>query len=108
MNQFKAGDVMYHPRHGRVVLRGGAVENKGVSVELFGWIHIALLSYKPWPAPVHERPLLDGWYVATDLDEDYLTLVQVLWGSWFVDGRETNGEAYELVHYLGTEIPKTL
>ena len=109
MNQFKDGDVMYHPYYGMVCVQDGAAVNEAIRIKGKGYIASSLLSYKPWPAPVHERPLLEGFYIANELDNEHPIIVKVMGdGLLFVEGRKTCRKAYELVHYLGTKIPHIL
>lgn len=66
-NVFKAGDIVYHPTEGRGYVKN--VDNGKLPVcILFDsraevvWCGEKNLSFTPWPAPNHERPLKDGLY----------------------------------------------
>lgn len=64
---FKKGDVVYVPTKGRgeIIARDRSDRpycvkfNEGTPAE---WFQEGLLSFEPWPAPVHVRPMKVGWY----------------------------------------------
>lgn len=58
-NPFKVGDKAYHARWGEGVV--SSVDKTDVPVcfrhkKGTQWVSIEMLSFKPWPAPCHERP----------------------------------------------------
>lgn len=65
-NPFKVGDLVYtvgNPTPWKVAYASEA-----------SWVRLGLcpenipidsLSFKPWPAPCHERPIEDGWWIVT-------------------------------------------
>lgn len=63
---FRKGDVVYHPRYGKVSIQEtGSIDSEVYSGE-YGVmiIHNILLSFTPWPAPCHERPFTEvGWWI---------------------------------------------
>ena len=70
-NIFKEGDIVYHPlykdRECKVTqLDGISVQVKCVSTGTGMWREYSEFSFKPWPAPCHERPIEDGWWICSD------------------------------------------
>lgn len=68
-NVFRVGDVVYHCISGK-----GRISKKDQSkypyhVE-FGdgheWVEEKHLSFSPWPAPNHTRPIQEGWWIVFD------------------------------------------
>ena len=60
-NPFKVGQTVYHPVYGKSEV--GAIDKHQRSthpVYLKGkaWVLVELLSYEPWPKPVHEKPFI--------------------------------------------------
>ncbi len=92
---FRNGDVVYHPVNGKgKVTSSESDEAYFVEFERFNspsdWFKESELSFKPWPAPCHERPLEEGWYrVRNKLG--YWVVSKHQGGSWFQVG-STSGE----------------
>lgn len=64
---FKKKDVVYVPTKGRGEIIAIDRSNHPYCVKFddndSGWFQEGLLSFEPWPAPVHVRPMKVGWYV---------------------------------------------
>lgn len=64
---FEVGDVVYHAKYGKGVIVRVEPNYSLQYLIVFecdwtGWSEEVLLSFSPWPAPNHERPLKDGLY----------------------------------------------
>jgi hypothetical protein len=60
-NPFKVGDTVYSCLYGEVLVWSVDTQLDGVvqikqGINDRGWVKIDTLSFKPWPAPCHERP----------------------------------------------------
>lgn len=84
---FKVGDTVYHAAHGggkiealnqpnhnrlngrTILVRFWESPIEGAVIRQYGEKE---LSFKPWPAPCHERPLQDGWYVRKTVHDTYI------------------------------------
>lgn len=60
-NPFKIGQTVYHPIYGSSKV--GAIDEHQHSTHPIylndkGWVQVELLSYEPWPKPVHEKPFV--------------------------------------------------
>lgn len=68
---FKEGDELFHPTFGRVYFLeyAGSITNPTARADVrspvFGRLacHLGELSYTPWPDPVLQKPLKDGFYL---------------------------------------------
>lgn len=84
MSVFCAGDVVYHSIDGKCVVcdvYGKAVEVT-VSPDSTFWTNEELLSFKPWPAPCHERPIEDGLWICSA--GSAIVVRRRLSGEWYV------------------------
>lgn len=109
---FQVGDVVYHVRFGEGVVRQkeGHPDNVYVEFKRGGVVdsHTKYLSFKPWPAPCHERPVEDGWWIVTQkaTPKKYDVREFKEGGFYFADGSPTDfsRENYSLIRYLGKTI----
>lgn len=68
-NPLRPGDTAYHPSFGKVkvlALERGVdiqVQDHGKDYIIPQWTVPALLSFTPWPEPVHTRPIEDGYWL---------------------------------------------
>ena len=66
-SNFKVGDVVHHVQYERGVVKKTAEVTYPVYVSFDngenGWFSDEVLSFSPWPAPDHKRPIQDGWWV---------------------------------------------
>ena len=65
---FVVGDTAYHPGLGKVKIYsierdGGDIQVREAEDTVPQWTNASLLSFEPWPAPVHERTMQDGYYL---------------------------------------------
>lgn len=68
---FKEGDELFHPTFGRVYFLeyAGSITNPTARADVrspvFGRLtcHLGELSYTPWPDPVLQKPIKDGFYL---------------------------------------------
>ena len=69
-NPFKVGDEVFTPSNRVVKVRNTYPGGCEVEIEVCGFSQGAYptsyLSFKPWPAPCHERPIEDGWWICSD------------------------------------------
>lgn len=103
-NPFYEGDVVYHPTYGKAIVVMTANYSEPaiqISTKEYGcfWTSTQILSFEPWPEPVHERPFPIGWYI------------------WHPTGRPENPQIKkfkskplngELVHFFGLTYPTNL
>lgn len=79
-NPFRPGDTAYHPGFGKVkvlsIERGVdiQVQDYGKEYMIPQWTIASLLSFTPWPEPVHVRPLEDGYYLVRSDSMQYTNL----------------------------------
>lgn len=59
-NPFKVGQIVYHPVHGKCEIANIDPHSTSAAVYLknMGWFPVGILSYEPWPAPVHSLPFV--------------------------------------------------
>lgn len=111
-NVFKVGDVVYHPEKGEgSVLPSNAPGREEEWLINFEknpsqWIREALLSFSPWPAPDHKRPIQEGWWiVATNgnpcIREKRKESPHHLWEHGAYTGAAISD--YEFIRYLGKD-----
>lgn len=63
---FNNGDIVYHPKYGKCKVgeaSGGYPYIVPYSSGEGFYTEITYLSFEPWSAPCHERPLEDGVYI---------------------------------------------
>lgn len=105
---FKKGEAIYHPFYGQVFVEEPAICNEAVRIRGKGFIHVNNLSFEPWPAPVHVRPMKVGWYVgwfnccANPVLFYYDGLIYKSGPNW-INGRSTLSENPKM-KYLGKEM----
>ena len=101
---FNVGDVVYHPKYGKGVVKNvdSAVRSEDpYFVEWMvtyypGWFAESMLSFEPWPKPVHVKPFAKGWYVFLE-NNHYL----VKYLSEFPEEEDVT-----LIHYFGARMPE--
>lgn len=113
MNPFKVGDVVHHVRFGKgkIVDIIDSVVPYQVEVNACGglsvtWSGAEYLSFKPWPAPCHERPIEDGWWIVSDkCTKIPLPLVRKKAGKDVMDihGQVFSSKNYKFIRYLGED-----
>lgn len=109
-HQFDKGDTVYLPVDDRVwtvvhqegpmvtlqtQLQGGPVSTARP------WLAV---SYKPWPTAVHERPLVDGWYVVRN-NLGMLVVYQRAAGQWRSQRSNSNSPqpVEKVIRFLGPD-----
>lgn len=107
-NPFKSGDRVYHPSHESALIICETEDDLARFKEedkpyISGWVNCRSLSFKPWPAPCHKRPIEDGWWVCTGSRNDEPYIREVRQGKVRYIGREFNLEQYTLHRYLGKD-----
>lgn len=92
-NVFEVGDVVYHPFYGKVIILSINAEYMAIDTEIGNYLLRVdevkkFLSFTPWPAPNHVRPLKNGVYKAKQCGMD---TVLIRWeGRWYyVDSKWT-------------------
>ena len=100
---FKHSDVVYHPQYGKGDVTSidqsprsqcpYHVVFKSVSM----WCKDVMLSYEPWPPPVHVKPFQKGWYA-------YCNKLDGVYHIAHLSSRP-EGKNRQLLHYFGTEMP---
>lgn len=103
---FKPGDEVYHSLKGKgkvIRISTDQLDDTPYCVEwdvtwATDWQREKLLSFEPWPEPVHVRPFNKGWYVLLLQDKSYR--VEYL--------TKELSEEVELVHFLGARMPEGL
>lgn len=81
-NPFKVGDQVYTTASSNPWKVTDVSDPKYVRLGLNSdEISIKCVSFKPWPAPCHERPIEDGWYVVSHnnvgrFDDPHVRLVK--------------------------------
>lgn len=111
-NVFKIGDVVYHPEFGRGTVKRCDNTNMAVCVRFDEgredglWFSQKVLSFSPWPAPDHKRPIHDGWWiVATNgnpcIREKRKESPHHLWEHGAYTGAAISD--YEFIRYLGKD-----
>lgn len=121
---FVVGDTAYHPGLGKVQIM--SIERDGLDIQVMEqagynvpqWTYAGLLSFEPWPAPVHERPLQDGYYLVAFKDYKRVYLAQYIGAAdfpWALIGPNkklvddhtyaaANDGKVKPLSYLGTEL----
>lgn len=108
VHQFDKGETVYLPVDARVWT---VVHQEGPMVTLQtrvqgGPVSTArpwlAVSYKPWPAAVHERPLVDGWYVVRN-NLGMLVVYQRDAGQWRSQRSSSNSPqpVEKVIRFLG-------
>lgn len=106
-NVFRIGDVVYHPINGK-----GRVSAVDESVTPYyinfghgcGWSEEQSLSFSPWPAPNHTRPIQEGWWIATY--EGQAALIELRKDGWVYDSEAyclQKKDRYEFIRFLGKD-----
>ncbi len=104
---FKEEDKVHHPIHGECVVMDVETYPDQTKVKVKGghwfWTPNILLSFKPWPAPCHERPIEDGWWICSGLrsNDPYVRLVQD--GKVVYYGRAYSLSQYNFHKYIGKD-----
>lgn len=103
-NPFKVGDQVYTVGCTAPCIVSDVIDDSlillGVSTEP---LRPEVLSFKPWPAPCHERPIKDGWWICTGSRNDEPYIREVRYGKVRYIGREFNLEQYTFHKYLGKD-----
>lgn len=104
-NPFIVGDQVYTAGN----LEPWKVREVGEGTVLLGScpvpVSVEQLSFKPWPAPCHERPVEDGWWLCS-YDDGLVTLRQKR-GSEMYDSAgsriSSKVDSYTFHRYLGKD-----
>lgn len=98
MSVFKIGDVVYHPLYGESKIINVHDENVLIDNGPASYTNYKMLSFKPWPAPCHERPVEDGVWIC--YVGEALVIRKRINGDWYVVDKQfkakaTSGYSYD-------------
>ena len=124
---FAVHDIVFHPGFGRVEI-SEITQAGDIRVVILSqppgerwvpqWTTPSLLSFEPWPEPVHKRPMLDGYYLVQFKDYKRVYLAQYIAAAdneWALIGPDrkivddytyaaANDGKVKPLAYLGTEL----
>lgn len=110
-NVFRIGDVVYHYAEGEGVVKGIDTSSIPYRIgfkrgECF-WCSEKTLSFAPWNAPNHTRPIEEGWWIVrvkAYSHEDPVIREFRDSGLYAVSGHLRGyGEQYEFIRFLGKD-----
>jgi hypothetical protein len=73
MNPFKVGDTVYTVRYGKCVVKDNLASSCKIETDKMNqaWVACDEISFTPWPKANHERPIQDGWWIVTHVNQSY-------------------------------------
>ena len=108
---FQVGDTPYHLLYGKckvVSLHTSDTVSIATQEGQLG-VYVKLLSFSPWPAPDHSRPIRDGWWLVKNLlgSKYKPRVLQVKDGKYVLGKRMIavkNSKMFLVVRYLGEDL----
>lgn len=107
---FKIGDVVYHPEFGQGTVKDvDKISPQQPTYACFEngtfWFADEALSFSPWPAPDHKRPIQEGWWIVElggiPAIREKRKGASILFGADGSIGSSLN--QYEFIRYLGKD-----
>lgn len=98
-NPFIENDVVYHATMGKGRVVAASPTSQYIHV-VFGndvdadEVEVCHCSFEPWPVPVHERPIEDGWWLLSSKTLGRIPLIR----------RLHEGKVYDLEDQLAADI----